>query len=85
MAWVFLLDAIYEMLEIITVPLAAEPFHDVNPITGIAFPVFRKLVIASFPLAEQVGADEVQIRIVDVDFSGRDLIFHDTVGEFARD
>ncbi len=54
-------------------------FHDVDSVTGFACPVFRKLVIVTFSLAEQVGTDTVQIRIADADLSGRDHIFHGTV------
>ena len=85
MTRVLLFDPVDEVLEIIAVPLTAEPFHDVDPVTGAVLPVFGKLVIASFPLTEQMGTDEVQVLIIDVDLAGRHLIFHSAVGEFTRD
>lgn len=48
-----------KVLEIITVPLAAKALHDLDPVTGFLFPVFRKLIDASLPLAEVMGTDIV--------------------------
>lgn len=74
-----------EVLEIIAVPLAAEPFHDVYPVPGLTFSVLGKLVIAPFPLTEQVGADEVQVVIIDIDPACGDLVLYSTVSVFAGD
>ena len=44
-----------------------------------------KLVIAPFPLTEQVGADEVQVVIIDIDPACGDLVLYSAVSVFAGD
>ena len=44
-----------------------------------------KLVIAAFPLTEQVSADEVQVIIVDIDPASGDLVLYGAVSIFAGD
>ena len=45
---IFLFDTIDKVLEVITIPLLAKSLHDVDPVTGFAFSVFRKLVVTAF-------------------------------------
>ena len=59
MPWILLFYTVDKVLEIITVPLAAKALHDLDPVTGFLFPVFRKLIDASLPLAEVMGTDIV--------------------------
>ena len=83
--WILFFEPVDEVLEIITIPLVAEPFHDVYPVSGLTFPVLGKLVITSFPLTEQMGADEVQVIIIDIDPASGDLVLYGAVSVFAGD
>ena len=58
-----------EVLEVIAVPFPAEMFHDLDPVSGVLFPVFRELIDTSFPLAEIMGTDIVQLVIINVDLA----------------
>ena len=72
------------MLEIIAVPLAAEAFHDVDPIARIVLLVLVQLVKASLSLAEQMRADEGKVFVIDMDLPSRDLVFHSAVRILPR-
>src|SRR5699024_1239438 len=65
---IFLFHTIDEMLEVIAVPFSAETFHDLNPVSGVLFPVFRELVDTPFPLTEIMGTDIVQLIVINVNF-----------------
>ena len=67
MPWVLLFDPVYEVLEVVTVPFIPEPFHDIYPVTGFSFAVFRELVVAAFTLTQEMGADEFQVFIIYMD------------------
>ena len=64
MPWIFLFHTIDEVLEVIAVPFPAETFHDLYPVSGVLFPVFRELIDTSFPLAEIMGTDIVQLVVI---------------------
>ena len=81
--WILFFDPVDKVLETETVPLSTEPFHDVYPVPCFTFSVLGKLVIASFPLTEQVGADEVQVVIIDIDPASGDLVLYGAVSVFA--
>ena len=66
---VLLFHSIDEVLEVIAVPFSAETFHDLDPVSGGLFPVFRELIDTSFPRAEIMGTDIVQLVIINVDLS----------------
>ena len=67
MPWIFLFHTIDEVLEVIAVPFPTETLHDLDPVSGVLFPVFRELINTSLPLAEIMGTDIVQLVIINVD------------------
>ena len=75
MARIFLFHTIDEMLEIITVPFIAETLHDINPITGVTFPMFGELIIAALALTQKVGTYILQITVIYVDLAKCNLVF----------
>ena len=74
MPWIFLFYTVDKVLEVITVPFAAKALHDLNPVTGVLFPMFWKLIDAAFALAEVMGTNIVQLFIIDMDLSADNLI-----------
>ena len=84
MPWIFFLNTVDEMLEVIAVPLIPHALHDVDPAARFPFPVFGKLVITPFSLTEEMSADESEIFIINVDLPGRDFIFYRFEGKLSR-
>ena len=64
---ILLFHAVDKMLEVIAVPFPAETLHDLDPVPGVLFPVLWELVDTSFPLAEIMGTDIVQLIVINVD------------------
>ena len=67
MPWIFLFHTIDEVLEVIAVPFPTETLHDLDPVSGVLFPVFRELIDTSFSLTEVMGTDIVQLIVINVD------------------
>ena len=73
-AWVLLLDAVDEVLEIITIPAFAQALHDIDPIRRLLSSVPVQLIDAAFTVTQIMAADEVIGLVIDMDLSTDDLV-----------
>lgn len=56
MPWILLFCSVDKMLDVITIPFAAKALYALNLVSGVLFPMSRKLVDAAFTLAEVMRA-----------------------------
>lgn len=77
---VLLLESVDEVLEIVTVPFAAETFHNLDIPAAIFFLVFRQLVVASAKLTQIVGTNQVTVHVKNMDLVAGDHILDCGVG-----
>ena len=77
---IFLLNAVNEVLEIVTVPFFSQAFRNFNAVPTGFLPVFRQLVDTSPALTQIVAADELEVAVINVELDANHLVFHCGVG-----